>query len=485
MTVTTYTPALEVTLVKMIARKDGVAERFTKAERTIDLTLFLGEAGQVQTTKSLQGEASGGFTISFADDVDTTVKDSLYVLVEPMDLVEIRAAREPHLYAGDKLPLIMRGFVSSIRRTESMGQDGSPQRAIIISGHDFGKLWMIHAIWWELAEAAGRSALTTFGLLATTDFGIREYDVSDFISTVCTKIMNDRVKDLRVFAKGAQQVKDFIPDCTVKQGKLIPSVEQMLFNGPYWNVIKGASDAPWNELFVRDEEDGPHLVFRPAPYRAVGESSNYILPDAVDPGTVDVGIDEVVQWDVTRGDSRVANYFWVEPNTLNTAQFVTAMAIVDGSALDFEHGNNKPELFGEKKMQATTILQQNGAPVLPAEVDATARPAANQGYVEWYQQRRSELQAMNRDNSVFEDGAATIMGSERFVIGKYVRLTRGQVISEAYITTVSHTFQPLSTWQTVIQFERGTGFLERNKLDGSPYIAEGRSGPYDLIGGIV
>ncbi|WP_188965468.1 hypothetical protein [Neoroseomonas lacus] len=54
--------------------------------------------------------------------------DTISAMVEPMDMVEIRAAREPHLYAGKPLPLIMRGWVSTITRDESIAQDGTPQR---------------------------------------------------------------------------------------------------------------------------------------------------------------------------------------------------------------------------------------------------------------------------------------------------------------------------------------------------------------------
>lgn len=481
MGVRVYTPQIEVTLVKMLDRKDGMADRFTKAERVIDLTGYLGEAGAVQTTKSIT-EACGAFSISFADDIQYAVKDSLHVLIEPMDLIEIRGSRDAAAYAGERLPLIMRGFVSSIRRTESMGQDGSPARAVVISGHDFGKLWMIHGVWYEKAEAEGQPLLTVFGLLDTLGFAVRAFQISDFIKTFCLEVMNVRVKELRVFAKFAQQVRPFVPECSVKQGEIMPRVQETIVSGPYWNIIKAASDGPWNELFVRDEEDGPHLIFRPAPYKDL--KGNYILDDAADPGTVDIGIDEVVQWDVTRTDGRVGNFFWVPPggSSFDTNAQATAGSIVDATAFDFKHGNNKPELFGYKKMQAETILIPNGTPGISAEQPAASRAPMNQNSLAWHKQRAKELQAMNRDNSVFEDGGATIMGHERIVIGKYIRLTRGQLVSEAYVTSVSHSIQPLSTWSTTISFERGTGFLERNRLKGSPFIAEGRDGPYSGTG---
>ena len=69
--------------------------------------------------------------------------DSLYALVEPMDLIEIRIARESHKNSHKDLPIVMRGFVSEIRRDETMGPDGKASRRVIISGQDYGKLLQI------------------------------------------------------------------------------------------------------------------------------------------------------------------------------------------------------------------------------------------------------------------------------------------------------------------------------------------------------
>jgi hypothetical protein len=84
--------------------------------------------------------------------MEPKAQDSLYALIEPMDMIEIRAARRPDKFAGTKLPLIMRGFVSSVRRSESMGEDGTPNRTIMIQGQDSGKLLQMFAIWWEVVN---------------------------------------------------------------------------------------------------------------------------------------------------------------------------------------------------------------------------------------------------------------------------------------------------------------------------------------------
>lgn len=142
MPVKVYRPAVTVTLFKMVGRRDGQAERYAGAERELDLTPFLGDQGTIRTVKDLH-QPAGAFTITIPDQVHRGSGDSLYGYIEPMDMVEIRAAREPHRFAGGKLPLLMRGFISSVRRPEGIGKDGTPQRVVVLQGHDMGKLWMI------------------------------------------------------------------------------------------------------------------------------------------------------------------------------------------------------------------------------------------------------------------------------------------------------------------------------------------------------
>lgn len=474
-TVPVYRWTLTVTLIKMVDRTEDGAARYLKSVRAIELADYLGDGGAVQTTKSLRGEAAGGFSISFGDQPDPETQDTLYSLIEPQDMVEIRAARSPDLYSGEDLPLIMRGFVSSIRRAESMGEDGTPRRGVVVSGHDFGKLWMIHAVWPELAIVVEQPMLTVFGLQAQTGLSVAVLDIEDFMGQFVTKVMNPKVEKMASFS--SQQVKPFVLETSVKEGRLVPNVVSG-WSGPYWSIVTAFADMPWNELFIRDEEDGPHFVFRPSPFK--GLDGKLILPGAKDPGTVQLTDAEIVQWDVTRSDGRVANFFWTPPgsSSLDTNGLSVAGALVDGSALDFQHGNNAPELYGEKKMEAPTALIPDDAPGQPDTLPPDERSGAGLGYVQWYRRRADQLRAMNRDNSVLEDGAAVVMGREEYTIGKYIRLVRGNVESEAYVTAVSHNLDPLGNWSTTLSFERGTGFLERNRADISPYGGEGRRGPY-------
>jgi len=129
MTVRVYAPAVQVRLVKLVQRQNGIAGQYEGGQREVDLTPYLGDGSAIRTKKGLREDA-GGFSISFSDKLDPDTMDSIYALVEPMDLIEIRATRQPDLYIGQDLPLIMRGFVSSVRRPESMSNEGTPSRAV-------------------------------------------------------------------------------------------------------------------------------------------------------------------------------------------------------------------------------------------------------------------------------------------------------------------------------------------------------------------
>jgi hypothetical protein len=483
MTIHVYSPQISVTLFKMIGRKNGVAARYEGAKGQIDLTPFLGDTGTVETDRSLS-EPAGSFTITFPDQPTSAIQDSVYAFVEPMDMIEIRMARSPYLY-GQTLPINMRGFVSSVRRVEVMGDDGSPQRQVIIVGQNFGKLWQINGVFWQVAYQTDQPLLTLYQVQAALGMQVGFESASQFISGMTTQVMNKRIAQLSAFSN--RQVLPFNPVCSVNQGQVTPPATATLTEGSYWDIINTFADSPWNELFIRDVESGPELVFRPTPFKDI--NGNLIMPDAVDPGSIRIDISDVVQLDVGRNDQSVANFFWVDPSTssLDTSGAVTAANIVEGSLLDFNYPNNNPALYGYRQMQGNTMLFPDGVSELPTQIpaDNAAVMPGNSGYVEWWQLRALQLKWMNRDNAVFEEGSIIFKGNENAVPGIYLKLRRGPIISSAYIVSVKQTFSPFQNFMTQATVERGDGFLLRNKAAGSPYYAEGRSGPYDPVAPFV
>jgi len=469
-----YRPKVEVKLLKMVQRREGSAERYAAAEREIDLTPFLGDGGTIRTGTSLY-EAAGGFSISFSDQRHPKTLDTVAAMVEPMDAIEIRAAREPHRFAGQKLPLLMRGWVSEVERVESMSQDGTPQRTVTIQGQDSGKFWMIHQVIYEIAYLQEIPFLDLFRMQAASGVDVSFMPVSDFITQITERIINDKVRRLAAFS--SQQVKPFRVQATVREG-IASATTAASVQGPIWQIAEIFADRPWNELFIEDEEEGPLVRFRPTPYRSL--AGEFVMPGATDPGSVELDGSAVVALKLRRGDRQLANFFWVPPggSMLDTSAVANVATLQRGDLLDQQHGNNHPALYGVRRMQQATRLLPDGLAGLPSRAPTEAgRQQGGQSVVLWHEKRAAELKAMNRDNAVFEDGGATLRGSEDIKVGRYLRLTRGDLTSEAYMTRVGHNISPLQGWTTQVTLERGTGFVERTKRASTAYFSETSRGP--------
>lgn len=471
----TYAPNLSVILTRLVNAKGGHAG--TGAFKTIDLTPFLGTAGVVRTIKDIN-QPCGGFSITFADHIDPAFSDTVYAEVEPMDLVEIRASRSPERYVGTTLPLVMRGFVSTVDRAESMSQAGKPERTVTIAGQDMGKLMQIHHVYFETFVLTDQDYLSTFHLYSSLGIEVQAAPVNTFMHQLIEKVVNKKIADLGVFSD--TQIKPFVVDASVPDGIAIPQLAMTMDQFSLWELAELFADRPWNEMFVIDQEDGPHFVFRPSPFKDL-YTRNPIMNGATDPGTITMDIIDVVAMTVVRSDTRVANLFIVDASAsmLDTNASVQMQALQQGVQPDFSYDGNKPELFGTKKMSARTLLWQNGSSGPVNALPQGQQAQASNDYKTWFVQRTNDLKAMNRDNAAFEDVGMICKGSEDLLIGHNLQLTRGDLISESYITQVSHNIQPLSTWTTSLHTIRGSGFVERNQIaTGNPFYLEGRKGPY-------
>ena len=136
-------PEFKVTLYKTMRRRMvtgsdkrsiPASERFSGSKRVLDITPFIGDGGVVETSKSVR-QPAGRWSVGLVDRMESSAMDSLYGLIEPMDVIEIRMRhRSDPASAGAEMPIVMRGFVQDVRRSFSMGPDGRPQRQVTISG---------------------------------------------------------------------------------------------------------------------------------------------------------------------------------------------------------------------------------------------------------------------------------------------------------------------------------------------------------------
>lgn len=493
-------PQIQVLLLKTTGVNfgNGGANQYRGASGSIDsidLTPFLGDIGGIHTHKSVEAPC-GGFSLTFADKVSSAGADTVYALAEAQDIIEIRMARIPVGTAATP-PLVMRGYISTIRRVEEIRGDGTPYRVVVIQGQDGGKLWQIHSILPEAQLATNlNSMLSSYTLLAVTGILAGLSPVADFVRKFNDQVMTPAINHMSEFAGRA--VPTFTPKISVPsdQGWISASTLQGFSGGRYWDVLEYVADRPWNELFVRDQENGPELIFRPVPYRDIAGA--LIMPGAEDPGHVQLDIGEIVKLDTSRGDSRMANFFWVPPGSSqpDTGLMASVAAFSRlGGANEFPlfsttHDNSALALYGLRKMEHGTRLLP---PDLPEGVAAnlhrpTTKLGAGDTTTSWHLRRAGQLNLLNRDNVVFETTEMVTKGREDLIAGIEIQWTRGQyrdtgLLTRGYCTAVQHVFTPLrsgsaSAWTTTLTIERADGFLTRDELSASPYWLEGRRGPY-------
>lgn len=477
-------PAISVKLRKNVGRSTiagglPVSSRFSGQTKTIDLAPYIGDHGAIRVSKSVRAGA-GTFILEITDQINLAGQDSIYGLIEPMDVVEIRMTGDA--YKNPTIPMMMRGFVSSIRRTQVMTARG-PERKVIITGLDYGKIWQIIQIFWMPNAPPPANLITSFPFFSQFGVTFNIQLMADFLVQVFDQIVNPYILNMGDIG-GAADTSPLLQiqkDVQVLQGKISPWGIGA-WGGSIYQLLTTFGDVnAWNELFIEDREDAPYVVYRPNPFKTA-DSKNFIQDINLDlaPAVIDVALDEIIAGDVGRSDENVANYFWVDSPrfTLNYTDTIRAFAYSGNPESFFvqKYGNNDPRLYGIRKMQIDTSQggnqesdSGNGSPQGPAR-------QTNQGaYLGWMSQRRQELIDQNKDNVVFEDGGFRFKGNEKVKAGTYIRLTHGNMQSLYYVVSVTHDYRPFDSYLTHATVERGTGFIDRSQQESgsaSPYWGE-------------
>lgn len=506
----TYQPQCKLMLKKKIFRTNGVSSRAEKIHHGVlkefDLSPFLGDSGSVTVSRSLYFPA-GYFEFKFVDrglnvpadggklasvleilnDLGFSFNpankplDSLYGLLEPMDMIEIYMSRS--LSKAD-MPIMMRGMVRKISRTESMGDDGVPSRSVVVTGSCLGAAFDIYKI--SLIAELGKDPKSPgYNPLMTEADWMRlfGFEGEEQFPQPCDKFMS-KIVDL-VNEKFMKTVgyPEFIKNMEVKDGVvMVSSLNQ--YEGALWAAMIDRADTPWNELYVEDTEDGPQVTYRVTPLYDLND--DFCQTDRVDmPGGVVIGgveinrisADDIVSLEASRDDDRVFNFYVLDSSYISLVgkpEFQKQFLNADYQVFNYE--NNKPEWYGVRRMDAA--LYQYPLSV-KAKLKGQKEKVSNEQGIDIFNysmRRRLQLAKMNADNLVFEHGYMTFKGNEAVKIGNYVRVTRGEMINDYYAHTVTHTFTPFKSFMTTVDFIRGTGFIGRNRSEKPPHLTENSKG---------
>lgn len=487
-TVSIRHPKLQVTLLKNVGRQPQargmpMSVRFSGQAAVVDLTPYVGEQGSVRTSKTLH-EPAGTFSLTLTDMINEDGQDSLYGLLEPMDVIHIRIIGDAYKSAasGGTIPVMMRGFISEVRRQESMGADGKPQRSVVISGQDFGKVWQQMNIFLMPSSPKDSSSLiTSFPFFAQFGLALTVQPVEDFLQEVVDKVINPYLNSMRkqqdTGIGTVDPIINFTTDIQVNDANVMVYGLGGWSGGTIYSMLMQYLDVgPFNELWVDDREAGPVIVYRPNPFFAA--DGTLILPrrDGDPVGVVELDRSDVVSLIAVRSDQDVANYYWIDaprislvtPENLRLSAFSNDI----NSVFVTDYPNVNPNLYGTRRLTEQTQLgnrtEANKGGGIPTGKDNSAATAS---MIEWISTRRKQLIAQNRDNVVLERGSMRLKGNEKLRAGKYILLTHGNMKSLYYIVGVQHDFVPFGSYTTTVQFERGTGFIDRVQQN-SPYYSE-------------
>ena len=473
-----YEPKCRVTLVKSRRRRSLGASAATgpallrlDSLGELDLTPYLSDQGGVRTQKSVRGGV-GGFALTLED--RPVFGDSVYGLIEPQDLIEIRMART----RSGELPLVMRGLVSSVSRSRSI-EGGRPVRLVRVAGQDFGKVLQQLRIYYLPGSVTGDVWLDQFKFFRKFDGAAKVMQADAFLELVCNNVINPYIQKMLALVEGrglpVALPSGFVPESSI-QGIVSPIGVAAFEGGSVQDLLVRFLDVgPFNELYVDDRETTVALVCRPAPWKDQNGTYIQAAPDSARPATVTVDDQDVVSESSTRTDSGVANYFWCSAGRweLQNNGTLQLLALSNKSAphMLFDYVNTSVDLYGLRKMEVESQLgdplQLSGdgivADKLPSEASALSG---------WLAERRRVLALSNADNVVLESGSLRIKGNEAMKAGRYVDVTRGTLVSTLYAVSVSHEFTPGSGFFTTIDYERGTGFVQRLSRNASPWIDE-------------
>jgi hypothetical protein len=494
MSVPVYDPQISVVLKKNIGRANiggdiAASQRFQGTARTIDLTPWLGDAGGVKTSKSVR-QPAGMFSIVLADRMEDSERDSLYAAIEPMDVIEIRMARDISKYTGaftKHMPITMRGFVTSVRRSEIMTERG-PRRAVFVNGQDYGKILQINQIVYMPFGPTGNRLLTNMNLFA--NYGITidpDQDASEFVTQIVEKVVNVFIANMAAGATSTGVAQGITPlqvlgvDAIVHNGIVSPVGTNQWPGGTVYDLLRHFGDVgAWNELYVEDREDAPYLVYRPNPFKTIAGDwiqDPYKSAAAARPGVSRITDEDVVSLEPERTDAGVANWYWTDNASYQLVGATTLQAALAAGAATStiylsDYPNSSPYLYGFRRLEVPTY---QGPRFDGKKADEFNRQSVSA--IDFVNAKRQLLIDQNKDNVVFEAGSMSIKGNGAIKAGSYVNLARGAnagLVAEYYCHRVTHDFAPFRRYTTQVSFDRGTGFIQRVQRKDGAYLPEMR-----------
>ncbi|ECB1886235.1 hypothetical protein IAJ44_004291 [Salmonella enterica] len=475
------TPRFSVRLYKSIMRKQGeaglaVSERYANKEAFIDLTPFFGDGSAITTSKDTR-QPAGTFSLTFSDRPNVSGQslgpvlssaglESVYGLVEPMDVVEIRMwngrGKAPY-----PLPIKMRGFVSEITRGRQLGSDGKPMRTVVITGQDYGKILQTYQIVYLTNYPGAPALLTGFDFFEQFGGTVRNtISGAEYLKLVMEKVINPLLGTLIPEFNGMPREIQVDAQTNAMMSNSYNSQQ-----GSVYDLLKGFLDVGiWNELYVEDREEGVFLVWRPVPAFDL-QTGN---PTQTSTGKIYQGTipdNDITQMRQGRKDESVFNFYWCTNTNFDMMgdDFLQAQAMQgDLHQPTLTYPNTAKKYYGIRAMYADSVMGPMDVENQNSGLPASEQTARDGSMNQWITARRQVMVSNNKDNVVMEYGNIELKGgptrdksTDALKAGDYVLVLDGMLTWQAYVTGFQDNFIPFRSYTSSITFERGSGFAWR------------------------
>ena len=446
--------------------------------KPIDLTGYLGDNSTVTVTRSVR-DACGTFIIRFADQPNRTYKQSIYKLVEPMDMVIIRMTHDPvapgsspddplnQYGGGTHIPLIMRGMVTNVQRNETMTDNG-PQRWVTITGQDQMKILQVYRInyLWGTDTGIWTEMDFRFAHVFAPVLYRKNKNANEFLDAVLTDMINPfiaKMADLnKVDDNNMPVLQPWMGDFSLPAAdNVCPDPLSRFDDVTLYDALKSVLDVGlFNELYIEEDDENTYLVARPMPFKDL--YGNFIQGTALN---LDIPSKDVVSIEVTRSDAESCNYFWITSlydKKYNLDQ--RAAAYAGGGSLDWitkNYINSDERIMSVRKMEMPIEM----TPFVVTDGDALPAPdVISQGidFIKWLRDKRIAMANMNKNEMVFEKGTLRLRGNHNIKAGMYLSIMRGplQIFNgEVYAHTITHEYDVMNGFFTIVRFDRGTSFI--------------------------
>lgn len=457
-------PQISVDLFKTVTRSDGTIIALMGNFTYLNLTPYLTEGSLVTTNKAINNP-NGGFTIRLADQIVPVFKDSIYAMIEPMDIIEIRMSR-----VGEPL-MVMRGIVTDTSLVESIGSDGRPSRMVTIKGGDCGCILRMIQIYFLKGSQVKDLVSQMSGQYLHEMFGIKYMEMSggEFVYALVNTVINAFINEI---ANPALPPLDVDYSGADPIDTVYPNGLQANPQGTMWSHIQNHGNlGPFYEMLIEDSPQATTLVYRKPPYKAVSTGA-YIFPKT-SAESFDLPPREITSITRARSEHDVSNFYYVRNSRaeLLTSIDTTLQSIIgDGSKLSKKtYPNCEERLYGFRAMEVNTNHSAPNSVQIPGQNKSRVE-SSNVSYAEYMLKQIKYLQDCNVDNVLFESGTIQCQGSPEFKPGMYFETNWGRDnLSSGYVTSVTHTFEPFRTYTCTLQYIRGTGFVQRSQA-WSPYF---------------